>query len=194
MNQRKTKAFFEGRDIYAYNIFGAHLEANGVRFRVYAPNAKNISVIGSFNNWDDQASKMKKDKRGIWECFVEGAKDKDSYKYRVWQANGELVDKMDPYAFYSELRPNTASIVSDLSYDGWTDKEWLNQRNKGFDSPVNIYEMHVGSWRKDDENEEFVQYHEIEKELIEHCKKHHFTHVEVMPLCEIGRASCRERV
>lgn len=90
----------------------------------------------------------------------------------MWQANGELVDKMDPYAFYSELRPNTASIVSDLSYDGWTDKEWLNQRNKGFDSPVNIYEMHVGSWRKDDENEEFVQYHEIEKELVEHCKKH----------------------
>ena len=184
MDQRKTKAFFEGRDIHAYNIFGAHLEANGVRFRVYAPNAKNISVIGTFNNWDDQASKMKKDKRGIWECFVEGAKDKDSYKYRVWQANGELVDKMDPYAFYSELRPNTASIVSDLSYDGWTDKKWLDQRNKGFDSPVNIYEMHVGSWRKDDENEEFVQYHEIEKELIEHCKKHHFTHVEVMPLCE----------
>ena len=184
MDQRKTKAFFEGRDIHAYNIFGAHLEANGVRIRVYAPNAKNISVIGTFNNWDDQASKMKKDKRGIWECFVEGAKDKDSYKYRVWQANGELVDKMDPYAFYSELRPNTASIVSDLSYDGWTDKEWLNQRNKGFDSPVNIYEMHVGSWRKDDESEEFVQYHEIEKELIEHCKKHHFTHVEVMPLCE----------
>lgn len=115
MDQRKTKAFFEGRDIHAYNIFGAHLEANGVRFRVYAPNAKNISVIGTFNDWDDQASKMKKDKRGIWECFVEGAKDKDSYKYRVWQANGELVDKMDPYAFYSELRPNTASIVSDLS-------------------------------------------------------------------------------
>ena len=184
MDQRKTKAFFEGRDIHAYNIFGAHLEANGVRFRVYAPNAKNISVIGTFNDWDDQASKMKKDKRGIWECFVEGAKNKDSYKYRVWQANGELVDKMDPYAFYSELRPNTASIVSDLSYDGWTDKKWLDQRNKGFDSPVNIYEMHVGSWRKDDENEEFVQYHEIEKELIEHCKKHHFTHVEVMPLCE----------
>ena len=182
MDQRKTKAFFEGRDIHAYNIFGAHLEGDGVRFRVYAPNAKNISVIGTFNNWDDQASKMKKDKRGIWECF--GAKKQDSYKYRVWQANGELVDKMDPYAFYSELRPNTASIISDLSYDGWTDKEWLNQRNKGFDSPVNIYEMHVGSWKKEDENEEFVQYHEIEKDLIEHCKKHHFTHVEVMPLCE----------
>ena len=184
MDQRKTKAFFEGRDIHAYNIFGAHLEGDGVRFRVYAPNAKNISVIGTFNNWDDQASKMKKDKRGIWECFVQGAKNQDSYKYRVWQANGELVDKMDPYAFYSELRPNTASIISDLSYDGWTDKEWLNQRNKGFDSPVNIYEMHVGSWKKEDENEEFVQYHEIEKDLIEHCKKHHFTHVEVMPLCE----------
>ena len=148
MDQRKTKAFFEGRDIHAYNIFGAHLEENGVRFRVYAPNAKNISVIGTFNDWDEKASKMKKDKRGIWECFVEGAKNQDSYKYRVWQANGELVDKMDPYAFYSELRPNTASIISDLSYDGWTDKEWLNKRNKGFDSPVNIYEMHVGSWKK----------------------------------------------
>ena len=80
MDQRKTKAFFEGRDIHAYNIFGAHLEGDGVRFRVYAPNAKNISVIGTFNNWDDQASKMKKDKRGIWECFVQGAKNQDSYK------------------------------------------------------------------------------------------------------------------
>lgn len=99
MDQRRTKAFFEGRDIHAYNIFGAHLEGDGVRFRVYAPNAKNISVIGTFNNWDDQASKMKKDKRGIWECFVQGAKKQDSYKYRVWQANGELVDKMGSICF-----------------------------------------------------------------------------------------------
>ena len=185
MDQKDLKAFFEGQEIHAYNIFGAHIESDGVHFRVYAPNAKAISVIGSFNGWDETAHKMIKNNQGVWECVCSNAKNQDSYKYRVWQASGEVVDKMDPYAFYSELRPNTASIISDLSYSKWTDDKWLEARNKGFDSPVNIYEMHVGSWKKESDDEEgFVHYHEIEKELIDHCKKHHYTHVEVMPLCE----------
>lgn len=185
MDQKKVQAFFEGNEIKAYDIFGAHLTKAGVHFAVYAPNAKNISVIGAFNNWDDKENTMKKDAHGIWEADVPNAKPGQSYKYRITQSTGTIVDKMDPYAFYSELRPNTASIISDLSYDKWTDQTWLDQRNKGFDSPVNIYEMHVGSWKKPDEDPEtFVHYHEIEKDLIEHFQKHHFTHVEMMPLCE----------
>ncbi len=183
MAEHNTTAFFEGRDLQSYHYFGAHVQKNGVDFRVYAPNAKAISVIGTFNDWDETTNVMSKDDRGVWTCFVKGAKVKDSYKYRVTQATGTVVDKMDPYAFYSELRPDTASVVADLSYDQWTDSAWLDQRNKGFDSPVNIYEMHVGSWKKD-EDQEFTKYSEIVDDLIEHCHRHHYTHVEVMPLCE----------
>ena len=138
MDQKKVQAFFEGNEIKAYNIFGAHITDSGVHFAVYAPNAKSISVIGTFNNWDDESDIMTKDQQGIWEVEVANAKPGHSYKYRITQATGIIVDKMDPYAFYSELRPNTASIISDLSYDEWTDQKWLKQRNKGFDSPVNI--------------------------------------------------------
>ncbi len=186
MDQNITKAFFEGRELKAYQFLGAHVTDNGVDFAVYAPNAKSISVIGTFNDWDDEKDVMTKGDDGIWTRFVKGAKAGDHYKMRVVQSTGRTVDKIDPYAFSSELRPNTANIVADLSYDGWSDQAWLDQRNKGFDSPVNIYEMHIGSWKKDDESEEqtFGNYREIEEDLIAHCKKHHYTHVEVMPLCE----------
>ena len=182
MEYTLTQAFFEGRDIKAYNIFGAHVQKDGVRFAVYAPNAQRISVVGSFNDWDETADPMVRDEKGIWECTVKSAKVGDSYKYRVVQKYGNVVDKIDPYAFYSEMRPKTNSVIADLSYDGWTDKKWMNSRSKNFDKPVNIYEMHVGSWTK--EGEEFCQYKDIEADLIAHCKKHNFTHVEVMPLCE----------
>lgn len=182
MNHNKTKAFFEGNEIKAYNIFGAHVKPKSVEFNVYAPNAEGISVIGSFNNWDDKKNVMKKDDQGIWSCTIRNAKEGDTYRYRVIRKGGEVVDKSDPYAFYSELRPQNASIISSLKFDKWEDKEWIEKRNKGFDSPINIYEMHVGSWKK--EGEDFVHYNEIQDELIEHCKKHHFTHVEVMPLSE----------
>ena len=183
MDQKQLTAFFEGRDLYAYHMFGAHIEKDGVNFTLYAPNAQTISLIGTFNDWDENAHVMTKDDAGIWHVFVKGAKPGDSYKYRVTQSTGNVVDKMDPYAFYSELRPNTASIVADLSYDQWSDQKWLENRSKGFDQPVNIYELHVGSWKKD-EGEEFISYADIEQDLIAHCKKHNYTHVEVMPLCE----------
>lgn len=183
MDTKQTKAFFEGRDIEAYRLFGAHVKKGYVEFSVYAPNAKSISVIGTFNDWNENKNVMKKGTTGIWTCRIKNAKVNDSYKYHVEQATGEVVDKMDPFAFYSELRPDTASIISDLSYDGWTDEEWIKNRDKGFDRPINIYEMHVGSWKKE-EDEQFVHYRKIEKELIKHCKKHSITHVEVMPLCE----------
>lgn len=182
MDQNLTKAFFEGNEIQAYNIFGAHIKGKSVEFKVYAPNAESIAVIGSFNNWDDTKNIMKKDDQGIWTCRSTKAKEGDPYRYRVTRKGGEIVDKSDPYAFYTELRPQNASIISSLNFDQWEDEKWMASRNKGFDSPVNIYEMHVGSWKKD--GEDFVHYNEIQEELIEHCRKHHFTHVEVMPLSE----------
>ena len=185
-----TKAFFEGREIQAYKYFGAHIEKNGVTFRVYAPHAQTISVVGSFNNWDDTKNIMKRDFQGIWSCTVKEAKEGDLYKFRVKQAGGETVDKIDPYAFRSELRPNNACIVASLEHYKWSDEKWMSTRTKGFDKPVNIYELNLGSWMKGDGTKEgeiiehFLHYDEIEKNLIQHCKSHGFTHVEFMPLCE----------
>jgi 1,4-alpha-glucan branching enzyme len=125
----------------------------------------------------------RKDDKGIWSLFVAEAKEGDMYKYRVTQATGRIVDKMDPYAFYSELRPNTASIVTNLDYKKWSDEKWLAQRTKNFDKPVNIYEMHLGSWKKD-EDQEWVNYKDIAKELIAYVKENNFTHIELMPLNE----------
>lgn len=142
MDHKKTKAFFEGRELRAYNIFGAHVKPKSVEFKVWAPHAQSISVIGTFNNWDEKKNVMKKDDQGIWSCTIRNAKEGDSYKYRVVRENGDTIDKVDPYAFYSELRPNNASIISSLKFDEWEDQEWMKKRNKGFDSPVNIYEMH----------------------------------------------------
>lgn len=185
MDQKKVKPFFEGRELEAYHLFGAHVTKKGVDFSVYAPNARAVSVIGTFNDWNENAHVMTRDSNGIWEVHADEAKPGDSYKYRVCQSTGTVVDKMDPYAFYSELRPNTASVVADLSYKKWSDSKYLKQRNKGFNSPINIYELHAGSWKKETEDTEvFVHYSDIEKDLIEHCKKHSFTHVEFMPLCE----------
>ncbi|MGN1275708.1 MAG: 1,4-alpha-glucan branching protein GlgB, partial [Floccifex sp.] len=138
----------------------------------------------------ESKNKMKKNEKGIWSCTVKEAKEGDLYKFRVKQASGETVDKIDPYAFRSELRPNNACIVASLDYDKWSDSKWMEKRTKGFNKPINIYELNLGSWMKGDgtkEGEEidhFLHYNEIEKNLINHCKTHGFTHVEFMPLCE----------
>ena len=151
---------------------------------MYAPHAQGIQVIVSFDDWSCKGHQMRrKDDKGIWSLFVAEAKEGDMYKYRVTQATGRIVDKMDPYAFYSELRPNTASIVTNLDYKKWSDEKWLAQRTKNFDKPVNIYEMHLGSWKKD-EDQEWVNYKDIAKELIAYVKENNFTHIELMPLNE----------
>lgn len=188
MKNKKIESYYQGNALDAYELFGAHLceerGKKGVRFTVYAPHAQHIQVIGSFDGWSCKGHQMhRKDDKGIWSLFVAEAKEGDMYKYRVTQATGRVVDKMDPYAFYSELRPNTASIIVDLNYTKWSDEKWIAQRTKNFDKPVNIYEMHIGSWRKK-EDQEWVNYREIAKELIAYVKKNNFTHVELMPLNE----------
>ena len=186
MDKKKTQAFFEGRELEAYNLFGAHPKKTYTEFTLWAPHAKSISVIGDFNKWDVEADPMTKDETGIWSAKVKGAKPGQSYKYHVEQSTGDVVDKIDPFAFFSELRPQTASVIADLTFKGWTDKKWMDSRTKGFDDPLSIYELHLGSWKRPEEMgpNEFPKYLDIVDDLIAHCKKFHFTHVEVMPLCE----------
>lgn len=188
MKNKTLEQYYQGCSLDAYEYFGAHVDTqrnkSGVVFRVYAPHAKAIQVIGSFNDWSCTDYMMKRvDDKGVWQVFIADAKKGDMYKYRITQATGRIVDKMDPYAFYSELRPNTASIVENLQYDKWSDQTWMEKRTKNFDQPVNIYEMHLGSWRKA-EDVEWVNYRSIAKELIAYLKEMKFTHVEFMPLCE----------
>lgn len=188
MKQSSLRAFYEGREIQAYKLFGAHVckesKTEGVRFTTYAPNAISIQVITSFDNWAQDVHFMKRtDENGCYSIFIAGAKAFDMYKYRVQQANGRVVDKMDPYAFYSEMRPQTASIVYDLSCLTYTDQKWMQQRTRNFDQPMSIYELHLGSWKKQ-KDQEWINYKEIAAELIAYVKKQHFTHIEIMPLNE----------
>ena len=185
MKQRVINAFFEGQSIDAYTTLGAHPrfeQISGVRFALYAPAAQKIQVIGSFNDWNGEGHFMDKvDERGIWSVFVPNAKIGDMYKYRITQVDGIVVDKMDPYAFYNELRPNTASIVVDLDYY-WSDEQWIKNRSRCFHKPLNIYEVHLGAWKHP--NNEPVNYRSIASELIAYIKTMKYTHVEFMPLCE----------
>ncbi len=186
MEQQIIQSFFEGHCINAYEVFGAQLafeNVEGVRFRVWAPNAKNIQIIGTFNQWGEELHMMNRvDDRGIYSLFIPGVKELDIYKYRITQVGGEVVDKMDPFSFYNELRPNTSSVVVDKDSFNWSDKKWMNARTKNFDSAMNIYELHLGAWRHEEGGR--PNYKTIAKQLIEYVKENHFTHVELMPLSE----------
>lgn len=197
MSKKDLTAFFEGRELHAYEYFGAHPQKGSTVFRVYAPNAQSVAVIGNFNQWEKTADPMTKDKDGVWTATVKGAKAGDAYKYHIVQFTGRAIDKTDPYAFRSKLRPDTDSVIAEMEFDGWKDQEWMKTRTKCFDRPLSIYEMHVGSWRNHNERVEledelpeqhedewFYKYEDIVDELIAHCKKYNFTHVEVMPLSE----------
>lgn len=179
------KDFFYGQCANAYKYFGAHLYLNGYIFRVYAPMAKEIELVGAFNNWDGSNHKMKKiDNRGIYELYVEGLKnDYELYKFNILTKKGVWVLKSDPYAFYSELRPNTASKTYNIDNYQFNDTKWMSKRNKGEHSPVNIYEIHLGSFKRHKDNS-WMSYEELAPIITKYVKKHHFTHVEIMPLME----------
>lgn len=188
MKKSLLTSYFQGNSLNSYEYFGAHLVSEkgkkGVRFTTYAPHAQGIQVIGSFDDWSCVGSQMKRiDEKGIYSLFIEGAKAGDMYKYRITQATGRVVDKMDPYSFYNELRPQTASIIENIDFTLWKDQKWMEERTKNYDRPVNIYELHIGSWRKA-EDVEWVNYRTIAPELIAYLKEMNFTHVEFMPLCE----------
>jgi 1,4-alpha-glucan branching enzyme len=183
--------FGEGRYLYSYEKFGAHVrEINGVKgvnFAVWAPNAYRISVIGSFNNWDVRIHPMQfHGPSGIWELFIPGLQAGEAYKFDLRSHNQNYHgEKADPYAFAAERRPRTASIIVGPQEYHWQDQAWLAARAQGLplDKPVSIYEVHLGSWRRNAQGK-FLTYRELAQTLVPYVKEMGFTHLELMPVAE----------
>ena len=181
--------YLNGQCIEGHNYFGAHFnEEKGqkiVTFRLYAPLADDVSVIGEWNNWDVTKDKMKKiDDSGVWEVSIPNLQNYQSYKFHFKNCNGQYVDKIDPYAFYSELRPGTCSRLFDIRNFAWHDDPWMKKRTRNFDQPMSIYEMHLGSWKGKAEDGHSYSYEEIADFLIPYIKELGYTHVEFMPLVQ----------
>lgn len=182
--------FHEGTLQRAYNMLGAHLltiqQVTGVRFAVWAPNALSVSVVGDFNSWDGSLHQMERIKQsGIWVLFIPGLEEGDLYKYKITTPEHKTLLKADPYAFFSEKRPNTASVVQGLAKYDWQDKKWMKSRAKKdlYHSPMLIYEVHLGSWRKK-ENGDYLSYQELAEELIDYVTTAGYTHIELLPVME----------
>ena len=183
--QRINEKFHQGHCLDAHKYYGAHFDYEstpGVRFTTYAPNARNVQLVGSFNNWEKPLN-LERLSDGSWTVFVPDVAEWTLYKYKIEQADGNWVEKSDPYAFASELRPKSANLVVNLGNFPWRDQMWINRREKYFDKPMNIYELHLGSWMKRDAHE-WMNYEEIAQQLIPYVKEMGFTHIELMPLTE----------
>jgi 1,4-alpha-glucan branching enzyme len=182
----------EGTHYYVYDKLGAHIReidgVSGVSFAVWAPNAKRVSVVGNFNNWDGRVFPMRSmGSSGVWELFIPGLGSGELYKYEIKTKTDDLRVKTDPYAFAAELRPGTASVVWDVDRYAWGDGNWIEERPKKdvLASPMNIYEVHLGSWlRIPEEGNRWATYREMAVPLAEHMKRYGFTHVELMPIME----------
>ena len=187
--------FGQGTHYDLYNKLGAHPmtvdEEEGVYFAVWAPNAAAVSIVGDFNEWDENATPMERlEPLGIYQIFLTGIKVGDIYKYCVTAQDGKKTLKADPYGFQAELRPNNASVVADISDFKWHDSRWMKKREKFDDkkNPMFVYEVHPGSWQKHEQTEEdedgFYNYREIAHELAAYVKDMGYTHVELMGIAE----------
>lgn len=178
--------FYTGKEFQAYEYLGAHLVPEGVVFRTFAPGAVRISLIGEFNGW--QETPMNKVYDGnFWECTVPEAQEGQMYKYRIYRRDGSWLDHCDPYGFYMELRPHSASIITRLSGYEFKDGKWLKKRETGKDKPLNIYEVHAGSWRRKagkEAEEGWYTYAELAELLIPYLKEKGYNYLELMPLSE----------
>jgi len=180
LSEYELYLFNEGKNCYAYRSLGCHkvkLNGNDVyRFAVYAPNAVSVSVVGSFNEWNPTADPMRRcGKTGVWEAHIGIAQQGNLYKYAILAQNGELLYKADPYAFYSELRPGTASKIWDMDFGNG---ELRVENGELYNSPMSIYEVHLGSWR------EGLNYEQLSNELVDYVKDMGYTHIELMPVSE----------
>ena len=182
--------FKQGNNCEAYRYFGAHLETrageSGVVFRVWAPHAAAISVVGDFNSWKPGSHPMRKvDGDSVWELFIPGVKEYDVYKYCVTTRGGDLIYKADPYAFHAETRPSNGSKVYDITGFAWHDDAWQTAQKKAdvINGPMNIYEMHAGSWKLKDEKVPY-NYSELADQLIPYIREMGYTHVELLPVME----------
>lgn len=172
--------FYSGNEWYAYRYFGAHMMEQGAIFRVYAPRAERVTLIGEFNDWYDQEMELN-GRGGIYSLTVPDAQPGQMYKYRIYHHNGTVTDKADPYGFAMELRPASASIITE-EHGVFTDEEWMGNREKLYNRPFHIYEIHFGSWRAN--GDRWYRYEELAGELIPYLKEMGYTHVEIMPLNE----------
>ena len=177
--------FHEGTNAKAYEYLGAHPVDGGVCFRVWAPNVQWAGVVGDFNGWQPDKAPMTKISSGVWECFVDGVNRYDAYKYYFRTADGREFYKSDPFAFHCETRPGTASkYYGELDFD-WSDKGWLRKRKKAdiYSSPMNIYEVHAGSWQLYDDGNP-LSYRDLADRLIPYVKDMGYTHIELLPVME----------
>lgn len=176
--------FYTGKIFDAYQYLGAHIQNQGVCFRTFAPSASHITVIGEFNNW--QEWEMNKISDGnFWELFVPDAAEGMMYKYCIYDRAGNRVEHCDPYGFGMELRPNFASVIRDMGSYSFSDKEWMNSRSDCRQKPLNIYEVHLGSFKKpEDKPDAWYTYKEMADILIPYLKKKGYNYLELMPLNE----------
>ncbi len=179
--------FHQGTNSHSYKYMGANfVDKDTVVFRVWAPNAKSVAVVGSFNNWSGSAHIMNRiSEQGIYEIEISGVNVFDSYKYRIFTENGASFDKSDPYAFHTETRPNNASKIYNIDNYKWSDKKWIEKREQTnpITSPLNIYELHLASWKTYSNGEPF-NYRQIADELSEYVLDMGYTHIEIMPVTE----------
>jgi len=186
-NATALHLFHEGTYLKSYEFFGAHFEKKGVVFRIWAPNAQGVSVVGDFNDWSPSANPMEllEDSGGVWEITIPDLPKGELYKYCVRQCDGELAYKADPYGIHCEVKPKTASVLWDLDGYEWKDQEWTGERVKIAQDPkpVNIYEMHLGSWRTHEDGS-YLTYRELADQLVPYLKEMNYTHVEFMPVME----------
>lgn len=178
--------FHQGTNYYSYELLGSHLVKGGVLFRTWAPNAKKVAVVGDFNGWDRNKHQMSLiNNEGVWEIFIPDVEEFASYKYAIKTKSNRYVLKSDPYAFHSELRPNTASKVYNLKGYKFKDAKWMNNRitHHYYNKPLNIYELNLASWRTYADGN-FFDYIKIAEELSQYIKKMGYTHIELMPVSE----------
>ncbi len=172
----KLDEFYSGNSFDSYEWLGAHTDLGGTMFRVFAPHAQKVAVIGSFNNWQP-ADMIHVGDDNFWGLYIAGAKAGDMYKFRIYTDSG-FTDHCDPYAFGSQLRPENASIIRDISYN-FDDYDWMCRRGTWHGDALNIYELHAGSWKKD-----AATYEELASKLVKYCRSHGYNCVELMPLSE----------
>ena len=188
INNFPVYLFQQGKNFESYKFLGVHQikESEGYVhcFRVWAPNAIDISVVGSFNGWNRESDKMYKISDEIWEIKIPYLHQYDNYKYSIKTYSGKIILKSDPYSNHYETRPETASKIYDSEYK-WNDQKWLSRKNENvlYKGPINIYEVHLGSWKTNDDLT-FFNYSRFAEEIIPYLQKMSYTHIEFMPLTE----------
>ncbi len=179
-----------GMHCLMYSILGAHPDVQegqrGTRFAVWAPNARDVSVVCDANYWQHGQDPLHRIDEGIWTGFVPGMKHGDTYKYSIGNSWGHVEQKADPYGYYAELRPKSASIVYDLGHYRWNDQPWVRRREmtNWFEQPIATYEVHLGSWRKPRDGRLFYNYRELAPMLVEYCRQMGYTHLQLLPITE----------